>query len=177
MFLVLRCVRLCLVAQLVLFAPRAIRGSDGDDPRQMLTSLVAGLKTERQRLRQGVFRVHGVEIREDPAPVGKLEGPVEMFGAFDFDKGCYRFDRRSPSWKLEGKEKELLDRKICRAPELSLHYNSRYARLEIHAPDVVDPQTLLVTDGYLDVRCVGIYSFGQLFDSLELEDACEAIPR
>ncbi len=170
MFLVRRCVWLYLVAQLVVFAPRAIRGSEGDDPRKMLTFLVAGLKTERQRLLQGVFRVDGVEIREDPAPVGKLEGPVEMFGAFNFDEGCYRFDRRAPSWNwtLKGQEKELLDRKICRTPELSLHYNSRYSRLEIHAPDVVDPQTLLVTDGYLDVRCVGIYNFGQLFKSLEL---------
>ena len=178
MLIVRRSAWLCLVAQFVFLAPRAVCGAEADDPHDVLSFLVTGLKAERQRLRQGVFRVHGVQIREDPAPVGKLEGPVEMLGAFDFDKGCYRFDRRAPSWKVEGKESELLDRKICRTPELSLHYNSRYARLEIHPPDVLNPHTLTnITGGYLDVRCVGIYSFGQLFKSLELEAVCERIPK
>jgi hypothetical protein len=145
------------------------------DPHDMLDHLITGLQAERRRLRQGVFRVHGVELREDSAPVGKLEGPVRMLGAFDFDKGCYRFDRDRPSWIVAGKESRRLDRKICRTPKLSAHYFSEYERLEIHPPDTVNPGTLSDIGGYLDVRCVGLYSFGQLFKSLDVEPVCQRL--
>jgi len=166
---------LCFIVTAVVLVQQTGFSAESDDPQEMLEYLVNGLKNDRQRLRRGIFRIHGERIREDPPPVGKLEGPVQMLGAFDFEQGCYRFDRQGPSWKVIGKESDVLDRKMCHTSELSIHYNNRYSRIEIHPPDTVNPSTLVDTEGYLNVRCVGVYAFGQLFKSLELEPMCQQL--
>ena len=54
-----------------------------------------GMDDQKQRLRTGVYRISGRLYNDDPN-LGKLDGPVTIFSAFDYDTNKFRFDRREP---------------------------------------------------------------------------------
>jgi hypothetical protein len=62
---------------------------------ELFRFLMDGMKTNRMHLRQGVFRAHGRRVLEDPR-LKRIEGPVEIYCAFDFPAQKLRFDRSEP---------------------------------------------------------------------------------
>ncbi len=76
------------VALLLTTATTAVSQKPAPTPEFVL----AGFKDSRERLRTGEFRCTGTVIDDDPT-FGRLEGAVEIYGAFDFDAAKYRFDR------------------------------------------------------------------------------------
>ncbi len=57
--------------------------------------LLKGMDDQRQRLRTGIYRASGRFI-SDTSALGRLDGPVKIFSAFDFDADKLRFDRSEP---------------------------------------------------------------------------------
>ena len=57
--------------------------------------LIKGMDDQRQRLRTGMYRINGRYISES-TETGRLDGPVKIFSAFDFDADKFRFDRTGP---------------------------------------------------------------------------------
>lgn len=67
-----------------------------DQPDPKLTRLLTlGLKDQRDRLIRGIYRAHGRLVDDNPE-TGHLEGAVDIFCAFDFQKDLFRFDRVEP---------------------------------------------------------------------------------
>jgi len=91
--------RLCVVLGFA-FLLRAPIGTAGEPKKpvekaDLFRFLIDGMKTNRLALRQGVFRAHGRRVLERPnAP--RIEGPVEIYCAFDFPAQKLRFDRSEP---------------------------------------------------------------------------------
>ncbi len=59
--------------------------------------VVAGIKDSRDRLKSGVFRARG-RLDESARSEYPVDGEIDIFCAFDFDKGALRFDRLEPTW-------------------------------------------------------------------------------
>ncbi len=89
--------RLVLVVfGLIFFARTAPRllAADGD-PQKLAQFVLSGYKDGRDRLRSGVFRAEGRVVKQPKQGQG-IEGDVEIFAAFDYEKGLFRFDRTEP---------------------------------------------------------------------------------
>ena len=65
------------------------------DKADLFRFLLDGMKTNRMQLQQGAFRAHGRRVLEN-SKFGRVEGPVEIYSAFDFAAAKMRFDRREP---------------------------------------------------------------------------------
>ena len=65
------------------------------DKAELFRFLFEGLKTSRLQLRQGIFRAHGRRVLDNPT-LGKIEGAVDIYCAFDFPAQKMRFDRTEP---------------------------------------------------------------------------------
>src|SRR5262245_25775108 len=90
-----------LALSVVLQGPAAGKGAPRDTGKPatgesqaefLWTGMVDGL----QRQQSGQYRAHGRMLDDDPT-FGRLEGDVELFGAFDHGKNLFRFDRREPT--------------------------------------------------------------------------------
>ena len=57
--------------------------------------ILAGFKDSRERLRTGEFRVDG-KVVDESVSSGRLEGPIAIYSAFDFETNKLRFDRTAP---------------------------------------------------------------------------------
>ncbi len=69
-----------------------------DSPRDIAKQyefLIKGMDDQRQRLRTGMYRASGRFVSES-LDVGRLDGPLTIFSAFDFDTNKFRFDRTEP---------------------------------------------------------------------------------
>ena len=64
-------------------------------PNQSAEFVLAGYQDGRERLRSGAYKCRGTKVEDDPA-LGRLEGPVEISGAFDYDANRIRSDRKEP---------------------------------------------------------------------------------
>ena len=68
---------------------------DGPGTSKRYDFLIKGMDDQRQRLRTGAYRASGRLYNDDPA-LGKLDGPVTIFSAFDHETDKFRFDRLEP---------------------------------------------------------------------------------
>ena len=95
---------------------------------QRFQHLLAGYRKQQDRLLTGVFRAQGVKAVEDEqSPQRTYQGPVHIFGAFDYKNGKVRFDweelpglrqwhpplRASSQWRPQ--HEVLQDRSLQRA--------------------------------------------------------------
>ena len=68
----------------------------GADTAKQYDFLLTGMDDPRQRLRTGLYRASGRFISESKK-VGRLDGSVRIFSAFDYDAEKFRFDRTEPT--------------------------------------------------------------------------------
>jgi len=66
-----------------------------NDTQQRYDFLIKGMDDQRQRLRSGIYRASGRFISDNPT-LGRLDGPVTIYSAFDFNTDKLRFDRIEP---------------------------------------------------------------------------------
>jgi hypothetical protein len=144
-------------------------GTDGPS----IQPILAAMKQAREQLRSGCFRARGRLVkadRADPDRVEKLEGDVEIFSAFDLDRGLIRFDRKEPVFrrvpKLDGAagRDRFLDQEVgeyIRTPELAMTWinpwrfndTGRSTAVGIYAKDIKPPPMV----SPIDVSAVGLY--------------------
>lgn len=68
-------------------------------PRGDMEFVFAGMRKERMELKSGVYRVHGhYSVKGLRNRANELDGPLEIFGAFDTAGKRVRFDRSMPGW-------------------------------------------------------------------------------
>jgi hypothetical protein len=77
--------------------------------------VISGHRDGRYRLRSGIFRVVGRTFCHRSVPDNdsgegsvSLEGSVSVFGAFDYEKGLFRFDRKETDWMAGRQNKEVV---------------------------------------------------------------------
>lgn len=80
-------------------APRLAMSAEATAPIdvELAKSLFAGLRTEREKLRQGVVRGSGRKI--ETASLPPIDSPIEFLYAFDWDAGRLRCDR-TEQWRV-----------------------------------------------------------------------------
>jgi hypothetical protein len=85
--------------------------------------LLAKMKASRDLLRSGMFRASGAVSTNSDAFVDRpLQGKIEIFSAFDLDKGLLRFDQTRPAIRRIDDE-DILDQdssKYVRTPQLAI---------------------------------------------------------
>ena len=141
------------------------------DAEKMSRFIWAGVRDGRGMLRQCVFRAHGT-YTADCGEHGNADGPVEIFGASDFDNNLFRFDRFEPQVVSESK-REMMPARIggrwVMTPTKSLHW--------VDVPGVI---TVALTHpqlpkgspiGMFDVRSIGLMNWNanstaETFDSV-----------
>lgn len=62
--------------------------------------VLAGYRDSCEKIRNGEFRVEGILVN-DREDFGRLEGPVTIYSAFDFEANKIRFDRTGPIRELK----------------------------------------------------------------------------
>jgi hypothetical protein len=71
--------------------------SDAEVQQQKAQALLSRMKESRDLLRSGSYRASGrVSTNRRTSGTGRLQGPIEIFSAFDFDKQLCRFDQTEP---------------------------------------------------------------------------------
>ena len=176
-----------------LHSPAATAAASGEEAEEVdVAYILDGMRAERERLVRGVYRVAGTyadEITESQQFTGGKtlrKGRVEILGAFDHVAGVMRFDRALPAWSLPsgplrsatrraGLEKPPEETKFVfsRRQGESCHYFSLANRLEIWPPDVIEPSSMSLAGGWMDVRAIGLYNLDQLFKGTSLNDILE----
>lgn len=86
------------------------RPTAGQPPDKDVEFAIAGLRDGRDRLQRGAFRCKGTRRDVSDSHPAYL-GPVEVYCAFDVQKGLLRFDR-----------KDVHEGKYARAPDRSIHW-------------------------------------------------------
>jgi len=82
----------------------AVSGAAAEQPtpvnpeaQKLADFVLSGLKDARDRLQSGMFVAHG-HLDLTHRKLDPLEGPIEVFSAFDFRTQMFRFDRLEPIW-------------------------------------------------------------------------------
>lgn len=78
--------------------PPAHAEQRGSVDEQLAKFVIAGLKSNKESLRSGVFTANGSLVRGVPS-VDDIAGEVQIYCAFDFDRGLFRFERKEPQRK------------------------------------------------------------------------------
>jgi hypothetical protein len=171
----------CVLCQAVAYhGVVAAEGKDGLGVQYHF--LVGGLGHERERLRNGVFRAHGVKTLKAEPSAGTVTGDVYVFGAFDVSKGQWRFDRSEPEWGSpiatgsvpRSQKVPSMTTRYCRNSEFSAHYNSKFRRVELHTPETIGPGSMPGTNRFFDVRCLGLYHWGRFLRGDRFEEVQES---
>jgi hypothetical protein len=154
-----------------------------DAGREKLAQFIGlGFKDGRDRLHSGVYRARGRKV-DDSAETGKLEGPVDIFCAFDYRNELLRFDRVEvdrvfPVGAEEGQKTawvaEPVGGKYARTPKKSFHvaHGDKNPSITVH-----DPQYSPLTGVQpIDIRTLGLCyandlesSFQETYKSLTLQ--------
>jgi hypothetical protein len=149
--------------------------------------VLAAMKAERLKVRSGVCRITGTYTARNPQANQALEGPLEIFTAFDGNK--IRFDRSQPGWVIDRKsarphpsgEPGRATAEMKRGVEKYAFYddgkktalwNQDSIQMEI-LPSAAKTLQRFRSLGYFDVRGLGLYyhlafqrqdRLGELFD-------------
>lgn len=78
--------------------PLAQAEQRGDVDEQLAKFVIAGLKSNRELLRSGVFTANGSLVRGVPTE-DYIAGEMQIYCAFDFERGLFRFERKEPERK------------------------------------------------------------------------------
>ncbi len=161
-----------IVLASILFCPLVISQTAPAGQQEVIKRydfLLKGMDDHRQRLRTGVYRASGRFVSDDPT-LGRLDGPITIFSAFDYDEDKFRFDRMEPfregkitdpgagsqeAWtkKTRGGQMIRLDgHTISRDVDSSIAY---IGRLTTEVEGAVKP---------LDVRAFGLFYWIDLSD-------------
>lgn len=79
--------------------PLAHAEQRGAVDEQLAKFVIAGLKSNRESLRSGVFTANGFLVQGVPS-MDDITGEVQIYCAFDFDRGLFRFERKEPQRKI-----------------------------------------------------------------------------
>jgi len=134
---------------------------------QRFQHLLAGYRKQQNRLLTGVFRAQGVKAVEDEqSPQRTYQGPVHIFGAFDYKNGKGRFD-----WEEVG----ALSTKYCKTARYSAHYIIKPplhpTKVELLPPEARHG-TGLDRCRFFDVRALGLGDYNAFRSGTSLEEVC-----
>ncbi|PQO27621.1 hypothetical protein C5Y96_19025 [Blastopirellula marina] len=169
-----RCIRnaiFCLFVAGVLQLPTI---SLGETTAELQQFIIAGMRTERQQLKSGAYTANGkFSVKEPGSPA--VSGEMSLKGFFDATQDKFRSDSKRPARTMpsaDAKDKwNATSRKVVSTPDMSLFYNENFDRLEVHQPGVLELSSMPNTEGYLDVRVLGITSFSHLFKNRTIHDS------
>jgi hypothetical protein len=130
---------------------------------QAAHKLLANMKASRDLLKSGSYRASGAVLRNSNVRgVEPLLGRVEIFSAFDFEKGLLRFDQTQPVRRqIAGEEIPDQDKvEYIRTQELAITWIKpwRHKNLAINTAVGIHPPTLKPPLGIspFDVRSLGL---------------------
>lgn len=84
------------VGQLALTGKALAADSFPTEPTELQRFALAGWSDNCERWRSGEFRIAGhLEISDERSPI---DGPVEIYSAFNVEAGLLRFERKEPIW-------------------------------------------------------------------------------
>ena len=147
------------------------------------TIQLQGMKEARSRLSTGVFRAHGLES-ESGSDHGDFSAEVEIFCAFDFVEGMFRFDRSrptkpssmakrqypdAPDRKQERTTEELRIVKYIEKPEHCILWSNRTPQM-VFRKTLEDRPVAFVRP--FDVRSLGTILIVDVANFLRLEEIC-----
>ena len=148
---------------------------------QQALALLAKMKESRDRLRCGIYKATG-RLLTNKRSMGQQqpEGTIEIFAAFELDKGLFRFDRTEPARVPIGGA-AILDREIrkyVRTPEHTITWlspmerdgRSRMTAVGIHQPTMKPP----FGPSPFDVRSLGLGLWDDFRSGTTFDDCYEA---
>ena len=132
--------------------------------------LLVGMKDQRERLVSGVFRAYGKRSVVQPDGAN-LDGPVELFCAFDYAHSLLRFDRLEPVANEKGK---LAPRqtKFIHSPTKDFYWDEDQTKALFVVPKGSDGRN---NGKPFDVRVLGLVYLNQLDKGITLSFACQRL--
>jgi hypothetical protein len=174
-----------LLLATVCFGEANADGSDlTADQRRQLDSVLSEFKESREQLRSGIYRAFGTKrdgITGDKR-FPSYRGEVEIFSAFDHDRGLFRFDRSEPNLFEEDPSLPMrrvnVQLKYVRTPDVSLHVASGWQKsgvgeILVKPPDAAPTEYLLP----MDVRNLGAASWHAMSKGVPLEQVVRVLQR
>jgi hypothetical protein len=152
-----------VVSTLAVFKSQDGPASGSRDDGREAHALLARMKTSRDLLKSGTYRASG-QFLTNRRSLGaqQPQGEVQIFSAFDLDKGLFRFDRTQEVIRQIGADSVPGQEigKYVRTPELAItwvnpwqHNNmARATAVGIHQPTI--KPTILISP--VDVRSLGL---------------------
>jgi len=111
----------------VALPPAIAMGQLPSDPESLARFCLAGWVSNGDHWRSGEFRVAGhLKVSDEKSP---LDGPMELYSAFDLEAGLFRFERKEPIWKIPALDSNAA--KNANAPLILSHQGGKY----ISTPD------------------------------------------
>ena len=172
----------------IILAALALMATDSEpavasDPKgqgQEAHALLAKMRASRDLLRSGTYRASGRILTNNGAPdPGPLQGDIQLFSAFDFDKELFRFDQTRPVFRQFG-EHIITDQdtgKYVRTPEFAITWMSpwkqknmaRATAVGIHPPSL-KPRRVV---SWFDVRSLGLILWDDLMAGIPFSTSYE----
>lgn len=183
-----RRLRLCYVAVLVVAVLYTARSAAAADAT-LGEFVLEGMQNQRECLRSGAFRARGTKTVVSTDGGRPSMDEVRVSAAFDVDKELWRFDWDGPrpvNWISpyrrdggpgEPQHVDRLSTKFIRAADHSAHYFNEYRRVEIHPVDATVVESLGRVRQFFDVRCLGLYYWGDLRAGKRYEQLIGAVVR
>jgi hypothetical protein len=153
-----------------------------DGVQERARAVLAGMRDQRERLRQGLVRGSGHMFR--PYRSGTVDGPISFMYAFDFDSDLLHVERDDPRGTVAGvRSPENLKRVDVRdVPLVMWHYariqkpdcaiivvnhseGDNPAQVQIYKPDFNTRR-----NGVIDIRAVGLLGTGSYEKQVSWED-------
>ena len=132
------------------------------DPAKLARYLWSGMTENRRKLERGIFVATGRRVIDNWADRSHGAGEVEIFGAFDHEKGFRRFDRTEPlAVPLPGTRADRFTAKLIMTPEQTICWSETGGRPAVTLINGPAKSNALHGIAPFDVRSLGLLFWNQ----------------